>query len=246
MVNFAAFFTTILNCSTLPLIGAALGSQDVLGLTLDQVQKIADIVQKAFTVLAVVIGGIWAYFKFFRGRTFRPRLDLQVTGQLTRDRSGDMYLIATAALKNIGLTDIRIRHEGSGLVVSTSTKDSNTEDGLIISKEWEEEIAVDVFEQHQWVEPNEPIKEEQLFVISQEETETTGIDAIRLGLEIVLHRRFARDIRVVAMDTIVLHNEQGGEEEVSNIGQSTAGPRRPRQSSGNRETEEEDKGQEEA
>jgi hypothetical protein len=49
----------------------------VLGLlqTPNEFQTIVDVLQKLFTIAAIVVGGIWAYFNFFKGRTYRMRLE---------------------------------------------------------------------------------------------------------------------------------------------------------------------------
>jgi hypothetical protein len=42
---------------------------------LESWKTVAEIVQAAITSLAVLVGGIWAYFKLVKGRTFRPRVE---------------------------------------------------------------------------------------------------------------------------------------------------------------------------
>jgi len=48
---------------------------------LDDIKTIVEIIGTAVTAAAVVIGGSWAYFKFVKGRTYRPRLEVGLSGQ---------------------------------------------------------------------------------------------------------------------------------------------------------------------
>jgi hypothetical protein len=36
---------------------------------------------------AVIVGGTWAYYKFFGGRTFRPRLELAISGRASEAKA---------------------------------------------------------------------------------------------------------------------------------------------------------------
>jgi hypothetical protein len=68
---------------------------------LDNVKTVVDIIGTGVTAAAVIIGGIWAYFKFVKGRTFRPRLEVGLAGQW-RLFNGKDLLHARVTLKNIG------------------------------------------------------------------------------------------------------------------------------------------------
>jgi hypothetical protein len=52
---------------------------------LDNAKDVADIISSAVTALAVIIGGVWAYFKFARGRTYRPSRAAAIGGLTWRD-----------------------------------------------------------------------------------------------------------------------------------------------------------------
>ena len=68
--------------------------------TLDNAKDIADIISSAITVLAVIIGGVWAYFKL-KGRTYRPRVEMQLAGQWWQ-AEGKFLLQAKVTIKNVG------------------------------------------------------------------------------------------------------------------------------------------------
>ena len=50
-----------------------------------------DAMDKIVRIAAVVIGGIWTYLKFIRGRIYRPRLKPSVSGRIVIV-SGQPYL----------------------------------------------------------------------------------------------------------------------------------------------------------
>jgi len=66
--------------------------------------------------LALIAGGVWAYFKFAKGRTFRDRLNPTVSGKLV-SIDGSVFLIGTIQLQNVGLSRISFDHEASSLAV---------------------------------------------------------------------------------------------------------------------------------
>src|SRR5215204_594420 len=86
--------------------------------TLSTVQAWAEIAQKTAATVVIVGTAGWAYFKFVRGRTFRRRLELTISGEVRRG-PGVMYVLTNSTAKNIGLSKFEINHEKSGLRVMT-------------------------------------------------------------------------------------------------------------------------------
>ena len=64
-----------------------------------------DVASSIVTSLAVVIGGVWAYFKFIKGRTFAHRAELDVSPSLETSAES-LYLSVTITLKNTGLSKL--------------------------------------------------------------------------------------------------------------------------------------------
>lgn len=85
-------------------------------MTIDELEKVTNSAAHIAQVAALLIGGIWAYFKFFRGRTFKRRLDLLVEASLHR-LSGDDAIRATVRLHNIGLAKVNLAKGISVLAV---------------------------------------------------------------------------------------------------------------------------------
>ena len=81
-------------------------------------QKIADVAWKLTASVGVIVGGIWAYFKFIKGRTFKPNLVPKVAGE-TRHKNGDVYLIATTEVENAGASIVSINHQYTVIRVFT-------------------------------------------------------------------------------------------------------------------------------
>ena len=70
-----------------------------------------------FKVLAIIGGGLWAYYQYFRGRTFTPRLVTMLSGSIASTAKGHELLQVTATLRNVGLSKMLIESEVSALRV---------------------------------------------------------------------------------------------------------------------------------
>ena len=84
------------------------------------------------TLLAVFIGGIWAWFKFIRGRTSQPRIAIELLGQwravvddaqaprsgLRRHRPKSHVLHVRVRVTNIGAGKVMLRQYYTALYVS--------------------------------------------------------------------------------------------------------------------------------
>jgi hypothetical protein len=66
--------------------------------------------------LALLAAGMWAYFKFAKGRTFRDRLTPNVSGRFV-SIDGSVFLVVTAQMKNVGLSKVAFNPKASILNV---------------------------------------------------------------------------------------------------------------------------------
>jgi hypothetical protein len=123
---------------------------------------------------AVIVGGIWAYYKFFRGRTFRPRLELAISGRAS-EATGLTNVLISVQLNNVGLSRVAISQEGSAIRVFAT--DPTKTDG---PAEWQRAITVGVFEKHGWIEPGETITDQVLVSVAG-----VGHKAVKLELRLV-------------------------------------------------------------
>lgn len=146
------------------------GSQNAPS-ALDQIRAIAEII-------GLIVGGLWAYYKFFKGRTFRPRLELAVSGD-TWQANALTHLRACIEIKNVGLSKLELSQKGSGLRVFSQTPAQGSS-GSPSVVEWQRLMTLPVFEKHKWIEPGETIADETLISIG-------AVDgrAVKLELRIV-------------------------------------------------------------
>jgi hypothetical protein len=141
------------------------------------IQPLLEIIKTIAETLGLIVGGLWAYYRFFKGRTFRPRLELTVTGKAW-NAEPLTYLIASVQIKNVGLSKLELTQGGSGLRVFSHGLGKPEETPALV--EWKRQITVPVFEKHKWIEPGEPISDQMLVTLA-------GIDhsAIKLEFRIV-------------------------------------------------------------
>ena len=125
--------------------------------------------------LAFIAGGIWAYFKFSKGRTFRESLIASVSGRLVFI-DGGAYLIATTEVKNVGLSKIEFENSKCALVVFEYTPGTASDIHEVTDNRL---TSFDVFdEKDRPIEPNEAIKQQSLIAIP---------GSVRLAYRLKLH-----------------------------------------------------------
>jgi hypothetical protein len=126
--------------------------------------KQIDTLSKIFTILAIVIGGVWSYLKFIKGQLFAVRLEPKVEGKYVSDGERN-HLLVSVQLRNtaaspVNLSKVILTQDGSGLEVFTyEARDHRPESHSV---NWKSLVIFRVFEPHQWVESGEEIKEQRL------------------------------------------------------------------------------------
>jgi hypothetical protein len=122
-----------------------------------------DITERIVKLAAILTGGVWTYYRFIRGRTYRPRLETSLTAEAVR-RGGQTYLIACLNIRNLGTAKVEIKQEGSGLrlfscdlCMSTSAPGEPSLTRI---------ATLPVFMHHKWVESSETIRHEVLYVLT--------------------------------------------------------------------------------
>jgi len=132
---------------------------------LDDAKTVADIAEAVFTVGAVIVGGLFAYYKFLKDRVYRPRVGVALTaGHLQAD--GGRYLACRASVSNLGSSKIRLLQAGTGLRVSSH--DTNGADYTETS--WLQRRTITVLQQHAWIEAKETIQHDSMVRIPANET----------------------------------------------------------------------------
>src|SRR2546423_1419284 len=110
-------------------------------------QAAAQIAQAA----AVVVGGGFAYAKFVRGRTFRPRARLSVSASLHLFE-GNHAVVANVSMKNEGLSRIRLEEDLRGLFVDALPADRWVPGANTGWNEDHPAMLTPIFEAHDWIE----------------------------------------------------------------------------------------------
>lgn len=152
-----------------------------------------DIVGTAVTTLAVLVGASWAYFKFVKGRTFRPRLEVQVSARwLVVDASDRIHV--QIVLKNIGASKVTLRQQGTGLSVSGLAE---AQPVAPTTASWVCFRIFEIFLDHAWIEPGETIADDLLLSLEVPRPAT-----VMLHARLVLSRSILRNIEVNARAVI--------------------------------------------
>ncbi len=135
--------------------------------------------ERAFTILAIIAGGAWVYFNFLRGRTYQPRLELSVSGSIA-ERDGLTYIVATIVLKNVGLSRVELKREGTACTVKRATKQVGMGEFSVV-KDWADVGISRIFENHRWIEPGETVLDHCVAAIPKTDTGVCRFEARVVG-----------------------------------------------------------------
>src|ERR1043166_4580475 len=88
---------------------------------LEDLDTIADLIQKIAATAAFLLGGFWVLMNYRRNRTHVPRLQPLVTGEIVEGPAGRQLLVSIE-IRNPGQSRIELRengelHEGTSLLV---------------------------------------------------------------------------------------------------------------------------------
>jgi hypothetical protein len=116
--------------------------------------------------LAIVVGGVWAYYKFARGQPFAPRAEVRVHGKLlTSDRTRGIIVAAT--LHNPGETQLPIR-------APSVTAEAVVREGWGAPPRWKEVGFAPIFEDHHWLEARETVTDETVIPLPERDGTANG------------------------------------------------------------------------
>jgi len=127
------------------------------------ISKLKDLI----TAVGLLLGGIFAYYKFIKGRVFKPRLELKVSGKVITQKQKRL-LVASAQIKNNGLSVVYLDDQLTGINLYRSSQLKGT------TKEqqpaWLDPVnGFPLFTDHKWVEPDETITDEILIELRDDE-----------------------------------------------------------------------------
>jgi hypothetical protein len=129
-----------------------------------------DVADDIIKFIALLVGAAWTWMNYLRGRTYKRKLEADVTGHLFR-KNAQLYLSIHCQLKNVGQSEYPIEQHGSGCQVIAY---SGGPPELL----W----TFSVFTEHGWLEPGEQIDEPLLLRVRVDPTRLIGL---RLHLKVV-------------------------------------------------------------
>jgi hypothetical protein len=124
------------------------------------------------TVLAIVIGALWAGFKFKKFRTLKQKAEQSVEGELLGSSDGTRAIRARVALGNRGATKMPLRWCFVGVFAVWDP-----------ASKWTPIGGEPVLEHHDSLEPGEPITDEVLIPLVGNEK------ALAYRLEFIVHEQ---------------------------------------------------------
>jgi hypothetical protein len=144
--------------------------------------KTSELISNLAMVAALIIGGIWTYYLFIKGRVLKPRLEPKVYGEIVTINT-KKYLRASAELKNVGSSEVKFTKQALNLVPFAERAHPvvSLEDAThykLIATDWEALLPLGVFARHAWIEPGETIRDEALLEILIDETIAYRIDFV--------------------------------------------------------------------
>jgi hypothetical protein len=120
--------------------------------------------EKIVTILAIIVGGFGAYWRFFKGRTYHNRLQPEVAGKLVR--KGELNCLwVTMRLKNVGVSSVYLKKDGTRIDVFYAAEHNAQTTHLGI---WQHLKTFRIFENCKWIESGEAAKDELLIHIPGE------------------------------------------------------------------------------
>jgi hypothetical protein len=123
-------------------------------------------------VLALTVGAAWTYLNYVRGRTFRKRLDIKISGTILQ--YPDVCVFSGAChLKNIGLSQTNINQFGTGVTISALHYVEGRGENPFPKQH--EVLVLPLFEKHGWVEPGETISDPFIAVLPNRPGRLLGV-----------------------------------------------------------------------
>jgi hypothetical protein len=147
------------------------------------------------TALALLVGGAWAYLKFVRGRTYKPRLSVDLAGQWRALEGVGSVLHLGVHVTNIGASKASLKQYGTGLTLSFPGEQQTAPDDVTWVKVplrvgSPQDRQFEIFKEHEWIEPNETVSDDVLVNPGRDPT-ITMVEAVLMWGKSP-HKRLAR------------------------------------------------------
>lgn len=158
--------------------------------------------------LAILVGGLWAYFKFIRGRTFARRAAVDLAPTLVT-AGGTRSIKVTVTLRNTGTSKIDL-DQGYCVLYLYTAQAADVEAPSNI--DWgEHETVTPIFGDHDWIEAQETLAEDLLIPLRAD----VATVAYKVVAKVLATREgWRRDLKwtatavIAAIDTEPTHRHQ--------------------------------------
>lgn len=155
--------------------------------TLEKAHQISGTIHDVIESAAVIIGGVWAYFRFVRFRTLRPRLEFSFDWSRSDMDGSRSVAILSAKLANKGQTKVQLRHDNSPrcflkYALIPESHSAGAVSLLNIPPSGLEHIDA-VFVPHRWIEPGETIDDVKLLNIDRTRLLGIQFELVLFGLK---------------------------------------------------------------
>jgi hypothetical protein len=126
--------------------------------------ELFDLVETALTSLAIVVAGVWAYYRYLKGRVHRPSIEVEIRGRIL-ESGGRSFLCASVTVENVGVSKVRIEQRGSGLRLSEYPASYPGSSSRFFPIRPRVLGVVPILESHSWLEPRERVSDEWMFSV---------------------------------------------------------------------------------
>jgi len=167
----------------------------VVALTLGDAGTVVQIIGTSVQAIALLVAGVWAYYRFAKGRGFFARADFSI--ELRRVRPGERDLIQVeAVVKNAGGSELLLANPA---VIQRLSFLSASGAVLGSPPNWHQVPppdghAAELFTGHRMIEPAETVRDETLIPLPNLGLAAQPL-AWRVGMELQVRRRSLRPSR---------------------------------------------------
>jgi flagellar biogenesis protein FliO len=159
---FRKYSKLIASISLIALLICLVGHYSSVQIDWTRTKDFADALKNLVEVVAIIVGGGWALFRFSKGRTFKESLIPVVSGKLiVIDKKA--YLIVNTQVKNVGQSRIDFAPKASSLKLFEYSSSPSTEIITVTDKKLTQFDAL--HENDRYIEPNEIIDGTRFIVI---------------------------------------------------------------------------------
>jgi hypothetical protein len=135
-------------------------------MTISDLESLTSTFEHLATVTALILGGIWTYFKFIKERVFISRLETSVSGEIIKIGNVS-HLRISVSLKNVGSSKVELTQRGVSLNIfherfRLQVPEIEAQQRRVRSVPWKYLAPFNVLERHAWIEPGETIRDQQL------------------------------------------------------------------------------------